>query len=848
MWRIPLGADERTLLLAPSWSGWSPAAQGVALAVSFLVPLALIVMLYRWELRLVSRRAGMALLTFRLLGLAVIWSLAALQPTVAHVHVEETPSRVLVAVDLSGSMATADPQRSWTEKLQLAQALRLHEAHGIDAAQLAASLAALEQGQAPDVDVAGLARSIDAMKRREIAQRLLTSAPANLVERFGHRHHVEVVGFHQTLIDAAEPGALFDVETGSATNLALPLQRSLEQGSDSAGKLLGVILLTDGQHNEAAAPLAVAKTLKDRDVPIYPIALGSKTPPADLAVLDVKAPAQVFKDAEATVTARLRVHGLPVQALTVTLDGPKGFAKQEKTIQHDGKDRVHTVEFPIKLGVVGTQRLHIDVRPTSKTPAETTTDNNRLATVIRVASEKSRILIVEDEARWEYHYLSTALVRDPDLKVDRVLFSQPRLGTMPEDKLEALGHARRELPAVKSDKEDALWEFDAIVLGDVPGEHLPAEQARRLEKYVAERGGTLIMVAGKRYMPLQYQSAEHPLAKLLPIKKPTPLVPNEGFAVLPTELGEKTPFLQLESTVEASRQRWGELPVHYWGVTGKLKPGAVALARAQTRGIRAAEAAAWDDKDGETDGIIVHQHYGFGKVVFLGLESTWRWRYRVGDHYHHRFWGQLMRWAVSDPFLPDGNRYVRFGSKAPAYRHDQEVELLARLGEETALPEAAALKVIRQREGKPDEIAALVQLAPQSQRPRMLEGNVKQLPAGNYRLELDIPELKDKLADLKDQSAEAHGFTVTPPENGEQVDLATNWELLQSLAQTSGGQLFTAADADRLPELLASQVQRKETRTEERPWQDLPLAGWILSVLILFLTLEWSLRKLAGLP
>jgi hypothetical protein len=43
-------------------------------------------------------------------------------------------------------------------------------------------------------------------------------------------------------------------------------------------------------------------------------------------------------------------------------------------------------------------------------------------------------------------------------------------------------------------------------------------------------------------------------------------------------------------------------------------------------------------------------------------------------------------------------------------------------------------------------------------------------------------------------------------------------------------------------------VQRREIRTEERPWQDLPLAGWVLGTLIGLLTIEWSLRKLAGLP
>ena len=35
-----------------------------------------------------------------------------------------------------------------------------------------------------------------------------------------------------------------------------------------------------------------------------------------------------------------------------------------------------------------------------------------------------------------------------------------------------------------------------------------------------------------------------------------------------------------------------------------------------------------------------------GKVLFVGLDSTWRWRYKAGDTYHHRFWGQLVTdWA-----------------------------------------------------------------------------------------------------------------------------------------------------------------------------------------------------------
>lgn len=89
---------------------------------------------------------------------------------------------------------------------------------------------------------------------------------------------------------------------------------------------------------------------------------------------------------------------------------------------------------------------------------------------------------------------------------------------------------------------------------------------------------------------------------------------------------------------------------------------------------------------------------------------------------------------------------------------------------------------------------------------------------------------------------------VLPPEDGELIDVATNWELLATLAEQTQGRLFSATDADQLPELLARQVERKERRREERLWRDEPLVWWVLSVLLALLTLEWVARKLAGLP
>jgi len=840
MFRIALASEDSFLLLAPRWSGWGDVGQAVALAGLLLVPLVLIIALYRYEMKLIARRSAATLLLLRVLGLLVLWGLAGLQPTIAQVEHEETPSRLVLAVDLSASMDLADPQRTEAEKLRLAQALQL----------------------TPDGE------AVARLTRKEIARRLTESAPADLLARLKKQHHLETVGFHQNLIDGSDESlaALFqpseDPASGQGTNVSLPLQRALQANSRQTGKLLGIVLLTDGQHNQGPSPLEIAKELTRQQIPVYPIAIGSRQPPIDLAVLDVQAPKQVFKDAEATVETKLRATGLPAQDLIVELHGSGKFNKQQKSIKHDGKERIYTTSFPIKLAEVGTQRLEIRVRPQNSDTHEMTTDNNRLATVVRVASEKARMLMVDDEPRWEYHYLASALARDPDLQLDRVLFGQPRLGTLADDQLEKLGHPRRQFPAKQGTAEDPFWQYDCIVIGDLAPEQLPAPERLRLERYVADRGGTLVVVAGKRHMPLAYFGADHPspptplpkgekgendpFVKLLPLQRPMAVQPKDGFEFSVTELGTKTAFFQIDKNAELSRQRWAEMPKHFWGVTGLAKPGAIVLARADSP-----ELPKFKDAANDAAGLVLQQPYGFGKVLYVGLDSTWRWRYRVGDLYHHRFWGQVMRWAVADAWLPEGNRYVRYGAKAPIFRHDQEVEVTARLGDDAPPIKAdtAKIKLIRAEDGKSDTIVSLP-LAQDEHRPKQWTGKIKQLPPGHYRLELDIPELRGKLAEADGaaKTAPSHGFTVTPPENGELIDVATNWDLLQALAEQTQGRLFTAEDAAELPDLLARQVQRKEAQIEQRIWRDRPAVWWVLGVLLTLLTAEWVLRKLTGLP
>jgi hypothetical protein len=131
---------------------------------------------------------------------------------------------------------------------------------------------------------------------------------------------------------------------------------------------------------------------------------------------------------------------------------------------------------------------------------------------------------------------------------------------------------------------------------------------------------------------------------------------------------------------------------------------------------------------------------------------------------------------------------------------------------------------------------------------RLLEGKVRDLPAGRYAVELVIPDLGDKL------NAPAEGdqpvkkmrstFSVTPPDSEEMVELATNYDLMNNLAAKSGGQMFAAEDTAGLVEALTKHMITREDRSENRLW-----SWWVTLVAVLsLLTVEWVGRKLAGLP
>ncbi len=816
-----------------------------------------IVLLYRYERRLVRRRLGLTLLALRLVAVGVVF-VALLEPVLTWTVDRTQTGRVLIAVDVSDSMATVDKQADKSERLRWIRALKMIGNDAVDA-QLDRWQEAFDNDREPEwvgpdetkdpieraereaarrQQLDELMDAVGQISRKEIARRLIDSGPSALWDR------IDDLAIGELQVFAGE-AAVADAE--SLPELVAHPARSLQTdvsdlllgvtpaGGAAETPLAGVVLFTDGRENAALDGEQLLARLRGQSVPVYPVLVGSQRRPRDLAVGELEYPEMVYQDDTAVLHAQLRTPGFDGQKLTVTLE-PADHPEQSQSQTITATDRSVEVEFELDATLLGRQPYMLRIDPQ---PGETRDDNNEKPFTVNVVDDETRVLVLDGAARWEFRFLDNALARDERVQVDPVLFRQPYLGVLPETFFPRTLALPEEAAQTR---ESPFAEYDAIIIGDIAPSQLPGKTWDLLDRFVQEGGGTLVLTAGKDHFPRAYNSPI--VERLLPVDRlhvieasgPQQAGPpsTRGFHLTLTPDGARQDFLQFDADGQANARIWGSLPGHPWGLVGQAKPAATVFASLR-------------DETGQggldferNNALIAHQHAGAGQVLWIGVDSTWRWRLRVGDRYHHRFWGQITRWAAKFK-ASAGNEHVRFGPDRSEIEVGEDAILRARwnqrfLNEFPDLKARAEFFDVDAPEGAGP--VATVALEPTDTRPLIHEGKATSLDAGEYRVELTVSN-----ADLGDEPVTAE-LIVAERGTSELAELAADRNLLEQIAEVTGGRFFYPDEIDEIPELFASVTQHESSREEIPLWDH-----WLVLALSFgLLTTEWVLRKLNGLP
>ncbi|OYW21799.1 MAG: hypothetical protein B7Z55_05425 [Planctomycetales bacterium 12-60-4] len=394
-------------LTFPGASSWPIYVHGGAVLVACL----LIWQLIRWERRLVPAHVGWMLLALRLAALGVIL-LALLKPTWAWVIDRERSGRVVVAIDVSQSMQTSDLHATAAERLRWLTGIGWlggktplpppPEEPIVDQTVLPPAPDGID-----DTTWRELNSRLSQLSRAEVARRTMVEGSNSLWQQLQRLATVQLQAFAGSSITVSEDDVAALVATPPAavvpdsTRISGLLTASA--AGDSQSPLLGIILLTDGRDADATASMSLARSLGQGGVPIFPVIVGSTERPKDLSILSVDTPLAVYRGDKPRIKVMVSTSGFSGQSLDVTLeavDPNSEFQPQTRTIA--AADAPQLLEFDLPAEQLGERKYRLSL---PEWVGETRTDNNRREFALQVVDDRTRVLLVDEEPRWEFRYL-----------------------------------------------------------------------------------------------------------------------------------------------------------------------------------------------------------------------------------------------------------------------------------------------------------------------------------------------------------------------------------------------------------------------------------------------------------
>ncbi|MCC9605338.1 hypothetical protein LOC68_23455 [Blastopirellula sp. JC732] len=612
------------------------------------------------------------------------------------------------------------------------------------------------------------------------------------------------------------------LKTAEATRPASRLGDSLSEifQQQRGRPTAAVVLLTDGITTEGKSLSDAAVVARRRGAPLFVVGLGSRQRQLNARVEDLDVERAAFVGDPLSFKFRFGATGMAGKTAKVTLR-----KKDDSEILAEKNVSVATDEM--------TRQMELQFRPTEKGDFtfiisveagddEVDLSDNEATAQVAVRDDAIKVLLVDSQPRFEYRYLKTLFERQlkpitasgkPENAFDLTAILQD--SDMEYSDQDAV--AERIFPS----SQEELFKFDVLVIGDANPAFLSRSNLDLVHKFVVEKGGGVIFVAGDQFLPWQYGGT--PVAALFPFQiegaqRPSPPL-TSSIPVKLSNLGVTSPPLQVGANTSETLRRWDSIKQLYWlPEFTSLKPGAQVLASARDR----------FDPQGDPIPLLMQQFVGGGKVMFLASDDLWRWEY------HDPFWMQTVRYLARASVL-GGGWGAELAASRSEYERGEPVRLRVRFFDDRKAPtsDQGVTVMIEQAGGRQRRVS----LARSSGSRDTFEAAISDLPEGEYRAWIAEPVMSD----APEQAATNFRIEATA---GEMARLAADFDELRAAATAAGGKFYTFAEATQLlKDLPEGRQVRIETLSPIPVWNSWKLATLFVSLIIG----EWLLRKRGGM-
>jgi uncharacterized membrane protein len=645
---------------------------------------------------------------------------------------------------------------------------------------------------------------------------------AGIVEPLGESFQVRTFRFDKSTQRVSEPGAL--TAAGTASSLDQALQYVDEQLSGLA--LGGVLLISDGADNEGTDPVPRAQSFGAREIPVFTVGVGQENIPRDVGIVDVVAAKTVLEGSVFNVDIALSNQGYANQPVEVAvLDGETVVSSQQVVLGADSSTRRVSIELTPERREAIVYTLQV-----AEQEGEIVLQNNHYSFLVDNTERPALdVLYVDGHPRNEYKFIRRAVEGDTSLRLATYLQTGP--GKFYRQGIET----PLELSGGFPETREELYQYEAVILGDIDKDFFTDEQLTMLQDFVAERGGGLL-VAGM----LQDEFVDTVLADILPVTLvPSTMLPQnlqggitrgthltgEIFTPKLTTEGEFSELLRLHSDDAENLRLWGQMPdLQGAYVTGRAKPGATVLMEHNVLQFQ-----------NQLLPIIAMQRYGSGRSMAVTSASTWRWQMMMpaADQSHERVWRQLLRWLSVSAL-----ERVTIEFDREFYHVGDRVEVTATVRDINYQPDNNA-SVWVHLTGPEGELLDAA-----------MEWDIDR--DGVYRASFEVQSegVFDLLVDVASAAGEADrsdtermtAFVVTPSLR-EFTSAGRDTALLERIAEVSAGRYYNVGQTSSLVNDITYTPNAYSVEVQEDLW-DTPL---LLLLLILLLCADWIARRFKGL-
>lgn len=586
------------------------------------------------------------------------------------------------------------------------------------------------------------------------------------------------------------------------------LNSSLSYALKSFDGMNYMTLVSDGDWNTGGSPVDSALAFRMHEIPVYSVVVGSDKPLPDIELVSFDAPTFGVVNKPLRIPFTIRSSLSEVYEDTAVLE----ITESDDTLKRIRIEKMQTFSDSItwRPSSVGDYKLKLIVPLHG---SESNTNNNEQEVSLSIREEAIKVLMVESKPRWEYRYLRNALMRDPGVDVNCLLFCSD---------IDRMGGGDGYIEEFPQSKD--LAGFDVIFLGDVgiDAQELTVDQCRELSQVVQNQAVGLVFMPG--FMGRQHTLLSTDLGGLYPVvldkSKPKGFGARVKGEFSLTEQGKSSLLTRFEDTYESNALLWEKLPGFQWHAPVlHAKAGSTVLAVHKTKRMEHGRIP-----------LIVTKTYGTGKILFMGTDGAWRWRKGVEDKYHYRFWGQVARWMAYQRKIASVSN-MRFYYLPDRPKVGDVVSLKANIMTSTGEPLLSGTAVVQI--ASPSGRTESIQLKPAGLDGwGLFTGIFEPDEQGRYSVTLSCRETGGEL----DATLDVRGVVR------EKMGQAANLDVLEEIASVTRGAMVHIDSIHTLIDKLVNSPPPDVVLVRTKIWCHPVMAG----VVILLLGIFWIGRKLIG--